>query len=343
LLQEIRRLPEVEDVRKGEIGQVEIPPKAIAQSMDLTMDKARKDIYLKEAHLFGKGDPEIKIAILDTGIDGNHQELQHTISKKADFVNLEGLNTSSFIGDTLGYDDMPDDEVGHGTHVAGIIGAKGVRMPEGVAPNCKLIVVRVLATLNQDGKMVGAGLLDNINVGIKWAVDHGADVINMSLGTKQEHGGLPHQEVIQYALDKGVSIIAASGNDGSGDKYYPGALPGVMAISAVDAENNVANFSNYGAHVTMAAPGTNIYSSYINHTYAFSSGTSQAAPFVTGAVALLKSYGLQFGVKLRDNQVKYILKHTSDKLDKQFKNSKSGYGKLNLLDALKLLKYQLNN
>lgn len=343
LVENIKFLPEVAEVRPAFIGEAELPKPSLAKSLSSVFDIARNNIYLKEAQLYSKGHPEIKIAILDTGLDLKHPELQDAIYKKADFVNLEGLDTTSFIGDILNHDEDPTDEVGHGTHVAGIIAARGLKMPEGIVPQCKLMAVRVLATMSQGDKRFGAGLLDNINTAIKWAVDNDADIINMSLGIKHEYGGLPHEEVINYAISKGVTIVAASGNDGTSDKYYPGALPGVLAVGAVDDQDNIAPFSTYGAHVSLVAPGTNIYSSYINQTYALSSGTSQAAPFVSGAVALLKSYALQNGYELNDGQIKYILKHTSDKPDSQFKTEKGGYGRLNLIDALKLLKYQTSN
>lgn len=343
LIENIKYLPEVADARPAIISEAELPKPSLSQSLSSVFDIPRNNIYLKEAQLYSKGNPEVKIAILDTGIDLQHPELQNIIYKKADFVNLEGLDTSSFIGDILGYDEDPTDEVGHGTHVAGIIAARGLKMPEGIVPQCKLMAVRVLATMKQGEKRFGAGLLDNINTAIKWAVDNEADIINMSLGIKHEYGGLPHEEVINYAIGKGVTIVAASGNDGTNDKYYPGALPGVLAVGAVDDQDNIAPFSTYGAHVSLVAPGTNIYSSYLNQTYALSSGTSQAAPFVSGAVALLKSFALQNGYKLKDSQIKYILKHTSDKPDSQYKTEKGGYGRLNLIDALKLLKYQTSN
>lgn len=339
LINGLRLIPIIEEARPAIIGQAKIPIYNTAQSVEGFFDKSRKIIFLPEAHIFSKGSPEVRVAILDTGIDLDHPEIKDAIEKKADFVNLEGLDTTSFVGDFLGYDDSPDDEVGHGTHVAGILAGKGVKMPVGVAPGIKLIAVRVLATLKQEDKKVGAGLIDNINTGIKWAVDNGADVINMSLGVKHEYGGLPHKEVVEYALSRGVTIVAASGNDGNPDKYYPGALPGVIAVGAVDEDDNIASFSNYGKHVSLVAPGTNIFSSFLNKEYAICSGTSQASPFVSGAVALIKSYGLENGTRLKDHQIKYILKNTADKADNRFKTDYGGYGRINLIDSLKLLQY----
>src|SRR4029077_6622898 len=137
-------------------------------------------------------------------------------------------------GHFRGADDDVTDEVGHGTHVSGIVGARGLQMDEGVAPDCSLVAIRVLATMMRDGRRFGAGIVDNINRGLKHAVDTShADVINMSLGIKAAGGGLPHADVIRYALSRNVTVVAASGNDGTPERYYPGALPGVCAVGAV--------------------------------------------------------------------------------------------------------------
>ena len=287
------------------------------------------------------GDTQIKVAVLDTGVELDHPELTHALDEGFDFVNiLEGAE--EFIGDYIEADDIAGDEVGHGTHVAGIISGKGNSMPKGVAPKCRLIPVRVLAAMEKQGKKMGAGLIENINAGVKYAVDQGADVINMSLGVRHEGGGLPHQEVINYAQRKGVTIVAASGNDGQQQMYYPGAFESVIAVGAMNANGEVAEFSTYGDQVSFIAPGVDVYSSYLDNDYAFSTGTSHAAPFVSGAVALLKSYARKKGYRLSDRQVKHVLKHTSDKIDRSFKHRKAGYGRLNLADAMRYLKYKLS-
>jgi subtilisin family serine protease len=212
-------------------------------------------------------------------------------------------------------------------------------MDEGVCPQCSIMPVRVLATMKSGNKIVGAGIIDNINTGIKWAVDNGADIINMSLGIKHSGGGLPHEDVIKYAISKNVTIVAASGNDGSPEKYYPGALPGVIAVGAVDNSGNVTDFSSYGAEITVVAPGLNIYSSFSNNSYSYASGTSQASPFVCGSIGLMKSYAKQKGKNLSNDTIKYILKHTSDKIDNRLRNEKAGFGLINLADAFRLLNY----
>ena len=341
LIKIISAFPEVEYARIGRIGYSKLPRHHTFSRTSL-LEKGHELIHLKEAQFFSKGNPEIKIAILDTGIDLAHPEFSHSIAAGKDFVNIID-GATEFIGDFLDFDDIPEDEVGHGSHIAGILVSIGKKMPVGIVPQCKIMPVRVLGAMKDgDEEVVGAGLIDNINTGIKWAVDSGADVINMSLGIKREGGGLPHEEVINYALQKGVTVVAASGNDGTQDEYYPGALKGVLAIGAVDENDKIANFSTYGKQVSFVAPGTNIYSSYKKQDYAFASGTSQASPFVTGGIALLKSYALENGKKLNDGQIKYILKNTADKPDGRLKNEKWGYGRINLIDAIKLLNHKLN-
>ena len=341
LINDISVIPNVEAVNPGKVATVDLP-QVIAKGLSLDTDmRSRRSIHLPEAHEYSQGDPQIMVAVLDTGIDLDHPELTDVLLPGADFVDIiDGAGT--FLGDYLGYDEDPDDEVGHGTHVAGIIAGQGLKMPLGVVPRCKILPVRVLGALKRGSKKVGAGLVDNINSGIKWAIDQGADVINMSLGIEHTDGGLPHEAVVNYARRKGVSIVAASGNDGREQLYYPGALPHVIAVGALNESDKIAAFSTYGKQVDFAAPGTDIYSTYIGNDYGFSTGTSHASPFVAGAIALLKSYARQrHKANLSDRQVKYVLKHTADKLDKRFKHPKAGFGQLNVLDALRLLDYKL--
>lgn len=340
LINAISLLPMVEKVSSGHVGEYDIEP-ALVQQLSASTDQASRDaIYLREAQTYHMGDPAIKVAVLDTGINLNHPELKHSLLSGYDFVNIiDGAN--QFLGDYIGADALAEDEVGHGTHVAGIISARGMAMPKGVAPRCKIIPVRVLAAMKRMNKTVGAGLVENINNGLKWAIDQGAEVINMSLGVPHTGGGLPHKEVIDYAKVKGVTVIAAAGNDGREQLYYPGAFDSVITVGAYDRNKQASVFSTYGKQVSLLAPGENIYSATIGQSYGFSTGTSHAAPFVTGAVALMKSYALSKGKRLLDKQVKHILKHSCDKLDQRFKHKKAGFGRLNLADAMRLLDAKL--
>ena len=342
LLSRIKLIPAVEDARQLEVGEVRLPPREVSTAASVPTQHPGDLIYLPFAKAMTRGNADIKVAVLDTGANLDHQELQGKIVKRADFVDLEGLNTSDFVGDIKGYDDVPEDEVGHGTHVSGIIAGRGLQMDEGVAPECGLMAVRVLATMKSGNRLVGAGIVDNINAGIKWAVDNGADVINMSLGIRHTGGGLPHEDVVRYAISKNVVVVAASGNDGTNERYYPGALPGVFAVGAVDGDGAVTNFTSYGANITVVAPGLNIYSSFAHNSYAVASGTSQASPFVSGSIALAKSYALEQGQKLNNNEIHYLLKNTSDKVNSRLRDEHAGYGLLNLADAFKLLTHLLN-
>ena len=268
-------------------------------------------------------------------------EIEGKTERGADFVNiLDGA--SEFIGDVIDADPRPDDEVGHGTHVAGIVGARGRQMPVGVAPRCLIMPVRVLATMERDGERVGAGLVENINAGVKYAIDNGADIINMSLGVRHEGGGLPHQEVVDYAHSNDVVIVAAAGNDGRENLYYPGAFPTVVAVGSAREDGSVSEFSTYGPQVAVIAPGENIYSANPGNDFAFASGTSQAAPFVAGAAALVQSVAKRAGGRFGDGEIKDILTATSDRLDHRYRNRRAGYGRLNAADALRLASVRMN-
>lgn len=341
LVERVRQIPMVETARAIAVTETVLPPPQVATQASLSMRSAGELIHLGYARMLTKGRRDVVIAVLDTGVDANHPELRGKIAKGADFVNLEGLNTAGFVGDFLGLDDSPDDEVGHGTHVSGIIAAKGLKMDEGVAPGCSLMSVRVLATMTNNGQRVGAGIVDNINAGIKWAVDNGADVINMSLGIRHMGGGLPHEDIIRYALKKNVTVVAASGNDGTAEKYYPGALDGVWAVGATDDVGEIATFTSYGAPIRVVAPGSRIYSAFADGRYAMASGTSQAAPFVSGAVGLMKSFAKEHGRRLTNADLVRLFRHTSDRPDTRLRSPRTGYGLINLADAFKLLSHQL--
>src|ERR1043165_1113982 len=162
LLSRIKLIPAVEDARQLEVGEVRLPPREVSTVASLPAQHPGDLIYLPFAKALTRGNADIKVAVLDTGANLDHQELQGKIVKRADFVDLEGLNTSDFVGDIKGYDDVPEDEVGHGTHVSGIIAGRGLQMDEGVAPECGLMAVRVLATMKSGSRLVGGGVVANI-------------------------------------------------------------------------------------------------------------------------------------------------------------------------------------
>jgi|GEM_PF-549602 len=213
------------------------------------------------------GSPAVKVAVLDTGIDSNHEDL--TYSSISAYSSVRG-NTST------------EDENGHGTHVCGTIAeaADNERGGSGVAPDVSLISIRVL---DADG----SGSTADIIAGINRAVNLGADIISMSLGGYEYNSS--YDTAIQNAYEHGVTVIAAAGNDGTNVREYPAAFDNVIAVAAVGQDGARAYFSDYGDWVDIAAPGVNILASTFDGGYGFKEGTSMATPIVSGVAALLMS------------------------------------------------------
>jgi thermitase len=238
----------------------------------------------------------VPIAIVDTGVQSTHPDLSGRV------LTASGANCVNYYG-TCASDPAADDN-GHGTHVAGIAGAatnNGIGVA-GVAFSSPIIPVKVLDS-------TGSGSYAAITNGITWAVQHGAKVINLSLGGTGYSQTLC--DAITSALNNGVLVVAAAGNSGSSVATYPAACPGTVGVAATDSTDSTASWSNYGApNVFVSAPGVGIYSTYDNSSYATLSGTSMATPFVTGLAALLFS---QLSTRTPAD-VKALLATTSDKV-----------------------------
>ena len=214
------------------------------------------------------GGSNVIVAVVDSGVQSGHPDLG-TLTAGYDYVN----------GDS-----DPADDNGHGTSVAGIIAAQGNNGIgiAGVCWKCEIMPVKVL-------DYSGSGTDSWVASGITWAVDHGADVINMSLGGTGTSQTL--SDAVSYALGKGVVVVAAAGNDGVTALNYPAAYNGVISVGAVDASNTRYPWSNYGSWVQVDAPGcTN--STKIGSTYGSFCGTSAATPFVAGLAGLARSFNL---------------------------------------------------
>ncbi|MEL6959182.1 MAG: S8 family serine peptidase [Pseudomonadota bacterium] len=337
LIEALGALSSVEEARMGRIGAARLA----SEPMSRRAGRPAQSINLPTAHRMTRGEPEVTIAILDTGIDMAHPEFQGRLRDAADFVNIID-GAADFVGDIIDADPDPKDEVGHGSHVAGIAAAAGHNMDVGVAPNCQIMPVRVLATMTRDGESLGAGLIENINAGLKHAIDQGANVINMSLGVEHTGGGLPHQEMVDYARQKGVLLVAASGNDGTETLYYPGAFESVITVGATAPDGDVAGFSTFGRQVKIVAPGENIVSAQPGARYGAASGTSQAAPFVAGAAALVQSVAHRAGGRFSDREVGQILIDSADRPTPRFRDRHAGYGRLNAADAVHLAQSRIN-
>lgn len=233
----------------------------------------------------------VKVAVLDTGCALNHPDLRDAIIKARDF-------TRSRSG--------PSDVHGHGTHCAGVIAARenstGVI---GVAPEASLLIGKVLGDS-------GSGSLEAVVQGIDWAVKEGANVINMSLGAPNGTPSL--HAAVKRAVEAGVFVVCAAGNDGpSLDTIgYPARYDEVVAVGAVDPRKQIARFSSRGKQVDIVAPGVNILSCYPPRNLAKLSGTSMAAPFVTGVVALMVSKHRELGTNTNLKTNADLLKHLKE-------------------------------
>lgn len=208
----------------------------------------------------------IKVAVLDTGIALDHPDLMDSVIEAKDFTNSpQGV----------------DDIQGHGTHCAGIIAARqNTTGIVGVAPQAELLIAKVLGDN-------GSGSGEAIVGGIRWAIEQGADIISMSLGAQTDIPEI-HDE-IKAGLVQGAFFVCAAGNDALNHVDYPAAYDETIAVGSINKQQVLSDFSSIGPEVTIVAPGEDILSTYPPKTYARLSGTSMAAPFVSGVVALILS------------------------------------------------------
>ena len=237
-----------------------------AQTVGGVVGIAGADIGMANAWTFTHGDPNLVIAVLDSGIDP-HPELAGRI--------LPGINIPD--GTTI-----TTDECGHGTHVAGILAATGNNGVgiAGVTWNAKLLPVVVVNGCS--------GFEANVASGVTWAVDQGARLLNMSL--QFYTGSLLFQQAIQYAHAQGAILVAATGNNNSATIAAPARWNEVIAVASTDNRDLRSSFSNFGAETDICAPGTNVWSLSGSSGYTLKSGTSMSTPHVTAVAALLWSY-----------------------------------------------------
>ncbi|HWH33561.1 MAG TPA: S8 family serine peptidase [Egibacteraceae bacterium] len=210
-----------------------------------------------------------KVAVVDTGVDAAHPD-------------LAGVVLSGYDAFTPGGDGR-NDANGHGTHVAGIVAAvsgNGIGV-EGLARSAKILPVKVL----QDD---GSGYSSDVAEGILWAIANGATVVNLSLGSPNTSSSV--DAAIEQAIQKGVVVVAASGNEGAKGNpvMWPAALPEVVSVGAIDSTDQRASFSGHGDWLDLVAPGVQIAST-MSGEYMYSSGTSMAAPFVSATAALVRT------------------------------------------------------
>ncbi len=263
------------------------------------------DIDAPEAWDLHTGNDTVTVAVLDTGI-ATHPDLQF----------IPGWNTVENNNDT-------HDGNGHGTHVAGTIGARGHNGVGvvGVSWAVNLMPVKVI----DDG---GWGTEATIGMGILWAADHGADIANLSLATFQGTGFL--EGAVAYAHDLGMVLVASVGANQFQGIGYPARFPLCLAVGTTDAHDMWASFSTHGPEIDLVAPGIEILSTHLNNNYAMYSGTSMSTAYVSGLAALLKSYS----PTLINTQIEQILKDTADDRGPAGWDESYGWGRINAFGAL---------
>ncbi|MFC8349413.1 type VII secretion-associated serine protease mycosin [Streptomyces sp. NPDC057280] len=295
-----------------------VPPTAAHADGIRAKQWALEAMHTQEAWQTTKG-KGVTVAVLDTGVEDDHPDLVGNV--------LEGKD---MVGFGAGRGDRA--WARHGTAMAGIIAGHGHGYANGdgvmgIAPEAKILPVRVILEDGDSARGKARNTRGNaLAEGIRWAADHGADVINLSLGddSKSAHPEPAEDEAVQYALKKGVSVIASAGNGGEkGDHIsYPAAYPGVIAATAVDRYGTRASFSTRRWYATVAAPGDDVVIADPDHKYYEGWGTSAAAAFVSGAVALVKAAH----PGLTPAQIKKLLEDTARDAPVGGRDDSRGYG-----------------
>ncbi len=330
------------------------------------MGTPEKDMKLWPLYYFPPAETtKVVVAIVDTGVDLLHPELQGRFWRNDDEIPNNGIDDdhNGFVDDTLGYDvsgdiqslfdpigdNDPTDEVGHGTHIAGIVAANanapGVA---GIVPFAEIMPVKI-----RPNATTAVGV-----AGIIYAVNAGAQVINISWGTPFLSGLL--EEAMEFARINGVFVAVAPGNTASNDRFFPAAYDSTFAVAAGNSDGNMTDFSTWGAHIDIVAPGLDILSLRADGTdmyaeggepdvriigddglYYLADGTSMAAPMVAGAAALLRA----FRPDLALDELEEILRMGADDLIDPLGNGDSligpdtvcGYGYMNVAASYDLL------
>nr|WP_246620233.1 type VII secretion-associated serine protease mycosin [Streptomyces corallincola] len=272
----------------------------------------------------GKG---VTVAVLDTGVEADHPDLAGNVLPGKDMIGF-----GAHQGDRAW--------ARHGTAMAGIIAGHGHGAGDGegvrgVAPEASVLPVRVILEDGDPARAKARTTRGNaLADGIRWAADHGAGVINLSLGddSASAHPEAGEDEAVQYALKKGVVVVASAGNGGDkGDHIsYPAAYPGVIAVTAVDRYGTRASFSTRRWYSAVSAPGVDVVIADPDHKYYEGWGTSAASAFVSGAAALLKAAH----PALTPAQVKQILEDTARDAPVGGRDDSRGFGMIDPPAAL---------
>ncbi|MDE5077796.1 MAG: S8 family serine peptidase, partial [Trichodesmium sp. St2_bin6] len=297
------------------------------------------DIDAPEAWDTQKGNKDVVVAVVDTGVDYNHPDLASNMWKNTGEIpgNFIDDDRNGHIDDVYGFDWVnedgdPMDDQSHGTHVAGTIGAVGnnSRGVVGVSPDVSIMSLKFLNSS-------GSGTSQGAAQAIIYAADMGADIINASYGSS--YSSDIERDAIDYASKKGVLFVAAAGNSSTNNDGFPNYpsnynLSNVISVAATDNKDKLAYFSNYGRKtVDLGAPGVSILSTVPNNRYASKSGTSMAAPHVAGAAALVLAENPNLSV----TELKKTLLDNTDSIS-SLQNKTATEGRLNVNKAIQAVK-----
>jgi hypothetical protein len=340
---------EIEYIQKSTTYQLDFVPNDSLISQQWALEK----INVFDAWDITQGADTVLLAIIDTGIDYDHPDLTNKIfinedetgldqfgnDKKNngidddgngfiddyrgwDFTDRVGFPFDSTGGDYLGWDNNPFDDQGHGTYISGIAAAESNNLYgiAGAAPSIKMLNLRAF----DPG---GYGEEDDVAAAILYAVVMGAKVINMSFGDNAFSYVL--RDVIRYAYSQNVVLIASAGNSGSSAPHYPSGYSEVICVGNSTDQDFIAGTSNFGSTIDLVAPGSLIMTTAKNAGYAIISGTSASAPYVSAAASLILSKQ-----SFTNEEIKQILKSTSDDIGEAGWDLKSGAGRLNIFKAL---------
>ncbi|MCP3944672.1 MAG: S8 family serine peptidase [Desulfobacteraceae bacterium] len=304
------------------IGEVEEPARNLSLFKDLPPVSSKQwglededdvDVDILTGWAVTTGDAGVVVAVIDSGVDYEHYALANHIWVNSDEIadnNLDDDN-NGFIDDTMGWDfyysdNIPNDGTSHGTHVAGIIAANG-NFTTGVAPGVTIMPLRFIGS-------TGTGSTADAARAIEYAIENGADIINCSWGGGSYSNTL--KAALEQAEDAGLLVVTSAGNDGlnlNNTTAYPASydFDNLISVASITQGGSKMDSSNYGSTVVhIAAPGNGIYSTKINDTWGYLSGTSMACPFVSGIAALIKSKTPQFScVEIKNimmDNAKYI-------------------------------------
>jgi thermitase len=335
---------------KNQTSTVSDEPSALFNDPAIKQAWGLKKSDAARAWAVSQGSKDTIVAVIDTGIDANHEDLKNNlwVNPGESGTDSKGRNKENngiddddngFIDDVHGWNFVSnnnhlDDNHGHGTHIAGIIGAeagngKGI---SGISPNVSLMILKYF-----DPKVPNTDNLKNTIASIRYAVKMGAHIINYSGGgtdySQEEH------DAVELADKKGILFVAAAGNERSNSDqahYYPAdyGLKNIISVTAIDPSTEVLSSSNYGVlTVDIAAPGQNILSCLPNNSYGLMTGTSQATAFVTGAAALIMSHKNQY---FKAAEVKNYILATGDTSSSLIAKTKTSR-QLNLFKSLTIL------